>query len=100
MRIDVSGKHMEVTPAILEYATKKCDRFTKFYDGTQQIQVVVEQLPKDKFEVELRVDVEKHPTFIATHDGDDLYKCIDGASDKMVRQLHDFKERLKQEGRH
>jgi len=96
MRIDVTGKHLDVTPAIEEYANNKCERFTKFYDGTQQVRVVIDQKPKNQFEVELCVDVEKHSTFVARHDGDDLYKCIDGAAEKMVRQLHDFKEKLKQ----
>jgi putative sigma-54 modulation protein len=100
MRIDVSGKHMDVTDAIREYAEKKCERLPRYYNGVQSIEVVLEQLPKDAFEVEFRVDVEKHDTFVARDRGEDVYGCIDVASDRMTRQLTDFKEKLKKAKRH
>jgi putative sigma-54 modulation protein len=96
MRIEVTGKHLEVTPAIEAYATSKCERFTRFYDGTQQVKVLIDQQPRNQFEVELCVDAEKHSTFVSKQDGSDLYACIDGAVEKMIRQLSDFKEKLKQ----
>jgi putative sigma-54 modulation protein len=95
MRIDVSGKHLDVTSAIEEYADSKCSKLPRYYNGVQSVEVVLEQPRHERFEVELRVDVEKHDTFVAHADGQDLYKCIDSSVDKMVRQLTDFKERLK-----
>lgn len=95
MRIDVTGKHLDVTPALSEYATSKCSRLPRFYDGVQQVHVVLDQTRHESFEVEVRVDVEHHDVFVARTDGDDLYRCIDLTVDKMVRQLTDFKERLK-----
>ncbi|GAB4521917.1 MAG: ribosome hibernation promoting factor [Phycisphaerales bacterium] len=99
MRIDVTGRHFEITPAILERAEKKCEKLPKYYDGVQSIEVIVEQLPQDKFSVELRVDVEKHDTFVSSEQGDDLYLAIDSGVDKMVRQLTDFKDKLKNQKR-
>ncbi len=49
----------------------------------------------ESFFVELRVDGEKHDTFVASQEGRDVYECVDQAVDKMTRQLTDFKERLK-----
>lgn len=95
MRIDVSGKHLEITPAIEEYATTKCDRLTRYYDGVQSIRVILDQQRNEEFEVELLADVEKHDTFVAKSHGADVYGCIDAAIDKMTRQLTDFKEKLK-----
>jgi putative sigma-54 modulation protein len=95
MRIDVSGKHLDVTPALHEYASTKCGRLPKYYDGVQQVHVVLDQTRHEQFEVEVRVDVEHHDAFVARTDGDDLYRCIDLTVDKMVRQLSDFKDRLK-----
>lgn len=95
MRIEVSGRHLDVTPALSEYATSKCARLPRYYDGVLQVHVVLDQLRHESFEVEVRVDVEHHDTFVAKTDGDDLYRCIDLTVDKMVRQLTDFKERLK-----
>ncbi len=95
MRIDVSGKHLQVTPAMEEYAHSKCDRLPRYYDAVQAIRVVLDQQHNEIFEVELLVDVEKHDTFIAKSQGDDVYACIDVVIDKMTRQLTDFKEKLK-----
>jgi len=95
MRIEVIGRHLEVTPAIEEYATSKCAKLPRYYDGVQEIQVVLEKRRHDEFVAELRVDVEKHDDFVAKVDGRDLYECIDLSIDKMTRQLTDFKERLK-----
>ena len=81
MRIDVIGKHMEVTDAIRQYALQKADKLTK------------------TFHVEITVDVVKHEDFVANGEGPDLYHCIDEAVDKASRQLTTFKEKLKQSKR-
>jgi putative sigma-54 modulation protein len=97
MRIDVIGKHIEVTPAIQKYAETKAERLTKIFDGTQQIKVLLES-PKGKageFHVEVVVDVVKHKDFIANATEADLYAAIDVAVDKAQRQLRDFKEKLR-----
>jgi len=95
MRIDVVGKHLQITDAITQYATTKAEKLLKFFDGTQQITVVCEQLPHAKFAVEVRVDVVKHEDFIAHAETEDLYSAIDLAVDKVGRQVRDFKEKLK-----
>lgn len=97
MRIDVVGKHLEVTPAIHEYASKKAEKLTKIFDGTQLIKICVEspQGKKAEFHVEVVVDVVKHKDFIANAVEADMYAAIDGAVDKAMRQLRDFKEKLR-----
>jgi putative sigma-54 modulation protein len=97
MRIDVVGKHLEVTPAIQEYAEKKAEKLTKIFNGTQQIQVFVEspQGKKSEFHVEVVVDVVRHDDFIAKAVGPDLYAAIDTAVEKAQRQIRDYKEKLR-----
>lgn len=97
MRIDVIGKHMEITEAIQKYAEGKVQKLTKYFDGTQQIRVYLES-PAGKtkeFEVEVVVDVVKHDDFISRAKGPDLYACIDDCVEKSARQLRDFKEKLR-----
>ncbi|MCA3004568.1 MAG: ribosome hibernation-promoting factor, HPF/YfiA family [bacterium] len=97
MRVDVIGKHMEVTEPIRTFAESKSERLTRHYDGVQRIVFRLEQEPHNKgFHVEVVVDVEKHDDFVANATGPDLYTCIDQAVDKSVRQLTTFKEKLKQ----
>lgn len=97
MRIDVVGKHIEVTPAIHEYASKKAEKLTKIFDGTQLIKVCLEspQGKKNEFNVEVVVDVVKHDDFIANAVEPDLYAAIDGAVDKAMRQIRDYKDKLR-----
>lgn len=96
MRIEVKGKHLEMTDAIRQYALQKAEKLPRYYDGVQELVVTLDKpLHKVEFEVEFIADVEKHADFVAKAHGEDLYACIDMAADKMARQLSDFKERLK-----
>jgi putative sigma-54 modulation protein len=95
MRIDVTGRHFEVTDAISTYAESKAEKLPKYYNGVQEIEVVLEELPHSEFMSEIRVDVVKHSTFVATAKGEDVYGCIDQSMEKMTRQLTDFKQKLK-----
>lgn len=97
MRIDVVGKHLVVTDAIRQYSEQKAEKLTKIFDGTQQIRFVLEET-KDKagdFKVEVAVDVVKHKDFISNSLNTNLYAAIDDAVDKALRQLRDYKEKLR-----
>jgi putative sigma-54 modulation protein len=97
MRIDVVGKHIEVTPAIQDYASKKADRLLKVFDGTQSIKFIVES-PQGKageFHCEVLVDVVKHKDFVANAVESNLYAAMDVAVDKVHRQLRDHKDKLR-----
>ncbi|MBL8745815.1 MAG: ribosome-associated translation inhibitor RaiA [Phycisphaerae bacterium] len=96
MRIEVRGKNLPMTPAISQYAETKCQRLPRYYDGVQQITVTIEKSAKhDEFTVEILADVEKHDDFVVRLTSHDVYEGLDLAIDKMVRQLVNFKERLK-----
>ena len=96
MRIEVTGRHLEITPAITEYAEAKCEKLPRYYNGVQEVVVVLTREPhKERYEVEFQVGVQKHEHFISTAKGEDVYGCIDLAADKVIRQLSDFKEKLK-----
>lgn len=94
MQINISSKHMDLTSAIEEYAQKKVDRLTRFFDRIQQVDVIIDKL-KNGYGVEIIADVEKHEPFIATSENDNLYACIDLGVDRAVRQLSDHKSRLR-----
>lgn len=95
MRTEVTGKHLDITPAIEAYAAEKAGKLTKHFNGVQLVRFILEQLPRAEFAVEVCVDAVKHDTFVARAHGTDLYHCIDQAVEKAARQLTDFKEKLK-----
>jgi putative sigma-54 modulation protein len=94
MRIEISGRALELTDAITSYAERKCEKLTKFYDGVQEIEAVLDQRPNE-FSAELIVHAVKHEPFVARAEGADVYAAIDQAVDKMSRQLTDFKTKLR-----
>ena len=94
MRIEISGRALELTDAITSYAERKCEKLTKFYDGVQEIEAVLDQRPNE-FSAELIGHAVKHEPFVARAEGADVYAAIDQAVDKMSRQLTDFKTKLR-----
>jgi ribosomal subunit interface protein len=101
MRIDVVGRSVPVTDTLRQHAEKRSQKLERYLDMVQQITYTLDQASPSKqiFSVELVVDVEHHPNFVAKAEGTDLYGVIDQATDKAARQLHDFKEKLKLEKR-
>ncbi len=102
MRIDVVGRNLEITPAIREHAKTRADRLPRYFDGVQAVTVTVtadEHHTHGKFGVDMVIDVEKHSNFVARAHDADLYAAVDLAFAKAQRQLHDFKEKLKQNNR-
>lgn len=96
MRIDVVGRHIEVTDPIREHAESKGEKLSKYYDRIQQITYTIFEADKGgDHKVELVVDVEHHDDFISHASGNDLYGTIDQATQKATRQLTDFKEKFK-----
>lgn len=95
MEIIVTGRHVEVTPAIKQYATNKVSKLPRYFDRVLQISVLVGKHDSHDFEAEIIVDVEHHDNFVGKATGSDLYGCIDQAVEKLERQLTDFKEKLR-----
>lgn len=96
MRIEVTGRHLELTAPIEQYVREKCDRLPKFYNGVLQVSVVLEHVEHNEFEASVMVDVVKHGNFVGASRGQQLYSCVDEAVEKVVRQLTDYKEKLRQ----
>ncbi|MFG0330437.1 MAG: ribosome hibernation-promoting factor, HPF/YfiA family [Phycisphaerales bacterium] len=94
MLINISGKHIDLTPTMEEYCEKKADRLTRFFDRIQEIDVVVDK-PDREFEVELILHVEHHDPFVGSARGEDFYGCVDGAIEKVSRQVAEHKDKLR-----
>ena len=92
MIITLSGRHLEITPAIRAYAEEKANKLTKFYDLIKEIEVILDGKDARNKSAEIIVSAEHRNMFVGHADGEDLYACIDKATDKLARQLHDHKE--------
>ena len=94
MRINISSKHLEMTPSIEEYILSKASKLTRFYDRIEQIDVKIEKSTHG-FIAEIISDVEHHDNIVATNEDSDMHAAIDGCIDRSVRQLTDLKSRIR-----
>jgi putative sigma-54 modulation protein len=92
MNLNITGHHVEVTPALREYVTGKIDRVLRHFDQVTSVHVVlsVEKL-KQKAEITLHV---KGKDIYADADDADLYAAIDLLADKLDRQVMKHKGKV------
>lgn len=95
MQVNITGRHLTITAPIEEYIRKKTERILRHFDRVQEIRVVAEKLANE-YHVEILTDVEHHKDFVANGTHEDLYACVDITVDRAVRQLTDWKEKLRQ----
>lgn len=92
MNLNITGHHVELTPAIREYVNTKFDRVLRHFDNVTSAHVIlsVEKL-NQKAEVTLHV---KGKDIYADSVDTDLYAAIDALADKLDRQVLKHKEKI------
>lgn len=95
MDITISGRHLEITPAIRQYADEKAAKLPKFYDLITSIELILDGNEGKQKRAEVVVVAEHKNRFVAHHEGDDLYGCIDQALHKIQSQITAHKERFR-----
>ncbi len=97
MNLNITGHHVEVTPAIREYVTGKLDRVLRHFDQVTSVHVIlsVEKL-QQKAEITLHV---KGKDIFADATNADLYASIDALIDKLDRQVVKHKEKVSDHSR-
>jgi putative sigma-54 modulation protein len=99
MQINITSRQMDLTPAIEEYARKKAQKLSRFFDRIQQIDIIIAKSKKG-YDLEIITDVEKHEPFVARCDHADLYACIDLGIDRATRLITDHKSKLRDNKHH
>lgn len=97
MDVKISSKRTEITPRLEDYATEKIDRLSRFVDGldTSEVHFVEEANPRIANRILCEVTVQGHGHHVrARHNAPDGFAAIDGAVDKLERQLRKLKTRL------
>ncbi len=92
MQIIFAGKHVEVTPALREYAESKLLKLARFFDHLQEVHVT-ESVLRSQHIVE--VTIKADGTLIRAEErSPDMYSSIDLVMDKLERQLKRYKGRF------
>ena len=93
MNITVTGRHVEVTDAIRDFATKKIQGIHIDYPRIVEARVVVD-VQKDRQVAEIVLFCADHITIQASTVGSDLYAAIDETVTKIMRRMRKHKTRL------
>lgn len=92
MRINLTGNHLEVTPALREYVRDKFARVERHFDHATAIHIILAvEKQRHKAEAELHVS---GANLFADAEHDDMYAAIDLMMDKLDRQVKKHKEKL------
>jgi putative sigma-54 modulation protein len=92
MHLNLTGNHLDITPAIRDYVVAKLGRVTRHFDHVIDVNVVLSvQKLRQKVEVNLHArGKDIHVEAVAA----DMYAAIDALADKLDRQVLKHKEKL------
>lgn len=92
MQITVSGRQVEITDSLRNYAEEKVGRVQKHFDDLITMNVVL-QVEKQRHLAEVTLHA-KGATLAASAEAQDMYAAIDAIADKLDRQVLKHKEKL------
>ena len=92
MNLNLTGRHLEITPAIREHVIGKLDKVKRHFDNVIDVNVIlsVEKL-QQKAEATLNISGK---TLFAESEDSNLYVAIDTLIDSLDRQVLKHKEKF------
>lgn len=92
MQIQITGQHIDVTPALRSYVEEKLRRLERHFDHVTGVHVVL-SVEKERQKAEATLQVNRASLF-ADSEHDDMYAAVNQLMDKLDRQLKKHKEKL------
>jgi len=92
MNLQISGHHLEITPALRDYVTGKLERVTRHFDHVIDVNAIL-SVEKLKQKAEVTVHLSGKDIYVESID-EDLYAAIDILADKLDRQIQKHKQKL------
>jgi putative sigma-54 modulation protein len=93
MQLDMTGRHIEITPALREFAEEKLGKLERLLDGPLEVHVVL-GIEKHRHMAEIQVK-SRTGVFSGTQETGDLYASIGEVADKLERQALKHKEKMR-----
>ena len=91
MQLNLSGHHVEVTPAMRAYAEKRLERILRHFGRVIDVHMVM-SVEKNEHKAEATLHLAGANLFADAIE-DDMYAAIDALADKLDRQVKRHKER-------
>ena len=90
MNLHLTGRHIEITPAIREYVASKLVRINRHFDHLIDVEVIM-TVEKLQQKVEANVHLSGKDIHVCANHGD-MYAAIDQLADMLDRQVIKHKE--------
>lgn len=91
MQINLTGRHVDITPALRDYVLAKFEKLERHFDNMTNVHVIL-TVEKERRIAEATVHVNGGNLF-ADAQSEDMYAAIDGLVDKLDRQVKKHKEK-------
>jgi putative sigma-54 modulation protein len=92
MNLQLTGHHVDITPAIRNYVVAKLDRINRHFDHVIDVEVIMTVEKLDQ-KIEANVHLSGKDIHVEASNAD-MYAAIDGLIDKLDRQILKHKERF------
>lgn len=93
MQINITGHHLEISPALRSYVSEKMQRIYRHFDDVISINVIL-NIEKLKNDAEATLHTAGKSLFANASDSD-MYAAIDSLVDKLDKQVRRYKDRLR-----
>ena len=93
MDVTVSGRHVDITPAMKDYAVKRVSKLSKYFVRTEKIHVTL-NVEGARHCAELVLSPGKGAPLIVAAETDDMYAALDSVVDKAEKRLTRYKGKL------
>jgi len=97
MQLNITGHHVEITPALKSYVEDKIKKIEKHFSNITNVHVTLTVETKLLQKADAIVHLAKGEIH-ATEKHEDMYAAIDGLVDKLDRQVIKHKEKLQDHG--
>ncbi len=92
MNLNLTGRHMEITPAIREHVIGKLDKVKRHFDNVIDVNVIL-SVEKLQQKAEATLNISGKTVHAETEDAN-LYVAIDALIDALDRQVLKHKEKF------
>lgn len=93
MNLHLTGHHLEITPAIRDYANTKFDKIKRHFDNVVIDVNIILSVEKLKQKAEATMHISGKNLFVECED-ENLYAAIDLLVDKLDRQVRKHKDKV------
>jgi putative sigma-54 modulation protein len=91
MKLDITGRHIEITPAIRDFTRDKLVKLEKWIDDLMEAHVVL-CVEKHRHQAEVVIKG-RHHTYTGADETGDMYVSIGNVVDKIEKQARKLKEK-------